>query len=188
MTALPPDDAPEPVPAASDHIVGISFAKANRADEALLAVVHLQQEGAVALTDAVVAIKDDAGKVHIRQTADPTPGRAAMGSALWGALLGALIPPPLGLALGAGVIGGAALTAKLVDLGLDDDWVKEVATWLDPGTSALLLLVAEGSTPALVRELERYEGTVIYGAFPGSVREELERTVAEQPPVDAPQV
>ena len=42
-----------------DHIVGMGFAKTTRAEEVLLALVHLQQEGEVALSDAVVVWKDD---------------------------------------------------------------------------------------------------------------------------------
>lgn len=168
-----------------DHIVGISFDKPSRAEEALLTVVHLQQEGQVALTDAVVAIKDEEGKVHVRQTVDPTPGRAALGSSIWGLLLGSILGGPVGgLVVGGAFAGGAALSAKLVDLGLDDGWVKEVATWLDPGTSALLLLVSGGATPTLLAELKRYDGTVIYCTFPGEVRAELERTAAALPPAE----
>lgn len=192
--AEPTEPTPSAVPAGEahevDHIVGISFDKPSRAEEALLTVVHLQQEGQVALTDAVVAIKDEQGKVHIRQTVDPTPGRAALGSSIWGLLLGSILGGPVGgLVVGGAFAGGAALSAKLVDLGLDDGWVKEVATWLDPGTSALLLLVSGGATPTLLAELKRYEGTVIYCTFPGEVRAELERTASELPPaeVDADQ-
>ena len=70
--------------------------------------------------------------------------------------------------------------ARLVDLGLDDAWVKEVGNWLDPGTSALLLLVSEGVRPTVIDELSRYEGRVLYCTFPDAVREELERALSDE--------
>ena len=41
-----------------DHIIGVSFDKITRAEEVLLALVHLQQEGEIALSDAVVVQKE----------------------------------------------------------------------------------------------------------------------------------
>src|SRR3954471_19273724 len=161
MTLLPPGSEPpydggaEPTAAAedaatadhADQIVGMSFDKITRAEEVLLALAHLQQEGEISMADAVIVSKTDDGRVHIRQTVDPTPGRAALSGTFWGMLAGALFGGPvflLGAAVGAG---GAALMAKLIDLGLDDKWVRSVGEWLDPGTSALLLLVADTVRP-----------------------------------------
>lgn len=189
MTALPPDGPPPADPSAvadaevprAEQIVGMSFDKVTRADEVLLALAHLQQEGEIKLSDAVVVGKDESGRVHIRQTVDPTPGRAALGGGFWGLLIGSLFGGPVFLGAAAVGAGSAALMAKLVDLGLDDHWVKEVGKWLDAGTSALLLLVADDVHPAVIRELSRYEGTVIACTYPEAVRQELERALAEGP-------
>ena len=197
MTAVPPDSnfdgpsaEPDPMDLAADaeaihptervdQIVGMSFDKTTRADEVLLAMAHLQQEGAIKLSDAVVVVKDEHGRAHIRQTIDPTPGRSALTGGIWGMLIGSIIGGPVFLGAAAVGAGGAALMAKLVDLGLDDKWIKEVGRWLDPGTSALLLLVADDVRPEVVRELGRYEGTVIYCTFPDAVRRELERALED---------
>jgi uncharacterized membrane protein len=85
---------------------------------------------------------------------------------------------PVFLAAAAIGAGSGALMAKLVDLGLDDDWVKEVGHWLDPGTSALLILVAADVRPAVLEELGRYEGDVLYCTFPAAVRQELEHALS----------
>ena len=163
-----------------DHIIGVSFDKVTRAEEVLLALVHLQQEGEIALSDAVVVSKDLEGKVRIHQTIDPTPGRSALTGSIWGMLVGALFGGPVFLAAAAVGAGGGALMAKLVDLGLDDAWVRDVGHWLDPGTSALLILVAADVRPAVLRELGRYEGDVLYCTFPGAVRAELERALSDE--------
>jgi uncharacterized membrane protein len=162
----------------ADHIIGMSFDKPTRADEVLLALIHLQQEGEITLTDAVVVSKTDNGKVHIRQTVDPTVGESALKGSIWGMLIGLLFPPAAFVAAAAAGAGGAALLAKLVDLGLDDKWVKDVGTRLDPGTSALLLLVSADVRPAVLAELARFEGKVLYCTFPEAVRAELERALS----------
>lgn len=182
MTDLPPPDAVtdlNSVQAESDHIIGMAFDKASRADEVLLALSHLQQEGEITLADAVVVAKDDAGKMHLRQTIDPTPGQLAITGSFWGMLAGAIFGGPIFLAAAAVGAGGGALMARLIDLGLDDGWAKEMGNWLDPGTSALLLLVSAEVRPSVVKELSRYEGTVLYCTFPDAVRAELERALAE---------
>ena len=185
MSDLPSTDAvaaevATPVDGDVDHIIGVSFDKTTRAEEVLLALMHLQQEGEISLSDAVVVIKDGEGKVRIHQTIDPTPGRSALTGSIWGMLVGMLFGGPVFLAAAAVGAGGGALMAKLIDLGLDDDWVRDVGKWLDPGTSALLILVAADVRPAVLRELGRYEGDVLYCTFPGAVRDELERALAEK--------
>ena len=158
----------------TDHIIGMGFDKTSRAEEVLLNLVHLAKEGEITLTDAVVVYKGDDEKVHVRQTVDVTPQRGAMSGALWGLLVGSLFGPA-GFLIGAGA--GAAsggLVGKLVDVGLDDDWIKQVGEWIDPGSSALLLLVSHQVRPVVLRELSRFEGKVLYCTFPDAVRSELE--------------
>ena len=161
---------------AYEHLVAIVFDKPNRASEVLVNLMHLQQEGAVRLGDAVVVVKDDAGRARIHQTIDVTPGKGAMIGTWWGLLAGLLVGP-LAIAGGAAV---GALYGKLVDKGLADDWVRQMAEWLDAGRSALLLLVTVDDKAQLLRELGRYEGEVVSTDFPDSVRQELERALRDE--------
>lgn len=163
----------------ADHIIGMSFDKTSRAEEVLLNLAHLAKEGEIVLTDAVVVYKGDDERVHVRQTVDTTPGRGALSGALWGLLVGSLFGPA-GFFIGAGA--GAAsggLMGKLVDVGLDDGWVKQVGEWIDPGTSALLILVSHEVRPVVLRELSRFEGHVLYCTFPDAVRRELESALGQ---------
>lgn len=168
---------------AADHIIGMAFDKPTRADEVLLNLVHLAKEGEIGLTDAVVLRKGDDEKVHVRQTVDVTPRQGALSGSLWGLLVGTIFGGPVvGIAAaGLGAAGGG-LMAKLVDVGLDDDWLRQVGDWLDPGTSALLLLVSDQVRPVVLRELSRFEGQVLYCTFPDAVRHELERALGHQRP------
>ena len=162
---------------AEENIVAIVFDKPSRATEVLVNLMHLHQEGALHLADAVVIAKDESGRAQIKQTVDMTPARGALVGGWWGLLAGLLVAGPLA------VVGGAAagaLYGKLVDKGLDDGWVKQMSDWLEAGRSALLLLVTVENKAQVLRELSRYEGEVVSTDFPEPVRRELEQALSDQ--------
>ena len=165
----------------ADELVAMVFDKPTRADEVLLNLAHLQQEGAIQLADAVVVTKDEDGRSTIRQTVDVTPGKGAMAGGWWGLLIGTVFAGPIGALIG-GVAGGAsgALYGKLVDVGLDDEWVRQMAEWIDPDTSALLLLVQEVRLEEVLGELRRFEGRVVTTTLPDEVRERLEEALRDE--------
>jgi uncharacterized membrane protein len=165
----------------ADELVAIVFDKPSRAEEVLLNLSHLQQEGAIKLADAVVVTKQDDGKAKVRQTVDITPGKGAFAGGWWGLLLGTIFAGPIGGII-AGVAGGAsgALYGRLVDIGLNDDWVRQMADWIDPGTSALLLLVQEARLGEVLGELRRFEGHVVTTTLPDEVRAQLEDALRDQ--------
>ena len=159
-----------------EHLVAIVFDKPSRATEVLVNLLHLQQEGALRLGDAVVIAKDDSGRARIHETVDVTPGKGALVGGWWGLLAGLFVGP---LAIAGGAAAGA-LYGKLVDKGLADDWVRQMADWLDAGRSALLLLVTVQNQTELLRELGRYEGEVAATDFPEPLRVELEEALRDR--------
>lgn len=159
----------------ADELVAIVFDKPSRADEVLLNLAHLQQEGAIKLADAVVVTKTDEGKSKVRQTVDVTPTRGAVAGGWWGLLIGVVVAGPIGAVIGgAAAAGSGALYGRLVDIGLDDGWVREMAEWIDPGSSALLLLVSEAKLEVVLAELRRFEGKLVTTTLPDDVRDRLE--------------
>jgi uncharacterized membrane protein len=159
-----------------EHLVAIVFDKPRRATEVLVNLVHLQEEGALFLGDAVVITKDESGRARIHQMFDVTPGKGALLGSWWGLLAG-LFVGPLAIAGGAAV---GALYGKLVDKGLDDGWVKQMSEWLQAGRSALLLLVTVENQAEVLRELGRYEGEIVTTDFPEPVKQELERALRSE--------
>ena len=165
-----------------ENLVAILFDKPSRATEVLVNLMHLQQEGALRLGDAVVISKDESGRAQIQETIDVTPSKGALIGGWLGVLAGILVGP---LAIAGGIAAGA-LYGKLVDKGLADDWVKQMSDWLDDGRSALLLLIAVENKAQLLRELSRYEGEVVTTDFPEPVRLELEEALRERTRTEAP--
>jgi len=176
----PDDPAPE-VPATPDDqivqdILAIVLDKPTRANEVLLALAHLQGEGKIRMHDAVIVAKDDQGRAQVVETVDVTPAKGALAGGWWGLLGSLLVGGPAALAVIVGGAAAGALYGKLVDRGLEDEWVKGMADWIDPGTSAILLLVDDDFDRAVIDELQRFEGTgrVAYSTLPANARDEIE--------------
>jgi len=146
------DDSPQ-------TLVGISFGDTFRAQEFLTAAQRLAANGRMHVKDAVFVVKRADGTTMVRETIDPQPGRSAVSGAVWASLFGLLLGGPVGwLAGGAiGAAGGAA-AAKLVDLGVPDEWVEWFRDEVKAGTTTLVLLVTDLDRDALVKELERFSG------------------------------
>ncbi len=76
------------------------------------------------MEDTVVAVKDEKGKVKLRQALNLTASGAASGG-FWGALIGLIfLNSLLGLAVGAAV---GAVSGALTDVGIDDKFMKDLA-------------------------------------------------------------
>lgn len=161
-------------------ILAIVLDKPTRANEVLLALSHLQGEGKLRMHDAVIVSKDGDGRASVVETVDLSLGRGALAGAWFGLFGSLLVAGPAALAVILGGAAAGALYARIVDHGLDDEWVKGMADWIDPGTSALLLLVDAGFDPEVVTELRRFEGTgeVAYSTLPQGARGEVEAALA----------
>jgi uncharacterized membrane protein len=154
------------------HVVSIVLEGTHRADEVLTGLHRLVADGRLCLADAVVVVKSGEGRTRVRETTDPTPLRGAVSGAGLGTLVGLLFGGPVVAALAGAATG--ALYGRLVDVGLDDAWVSQMADWIDPGTSALLLLIEEAEMKdEVVRVLGRCSGRLVTTTLPASVRQAL---------------
>src|SRR5262249_45750778 len=117
-----------------------------------------QKEYLIDMADAVVAVKDAAGKVQLHQAVNLTTAGAVSGG-FWGALVGLIfLNPPLGMAVGA--TAGAA-SRSLSDLGINDAFMKDLASTLQPGTSTLFVLVRKSTPDKVLEELAGSGGKVL---------------------------
>lgn len=144
---------------ADQTLVGISFPDILRAQEFLTASTRLGVTGKLHLVDAVLVVKDAEGKTKVHETKDLGTGQTAMSGALWASLFGLILGGPVGWVAGAAIGAGAgAATAKLVDLGLSDEWVDWFREAVKPSTATVALLVTEVDKDALVAEAKRFAG------------------------------
>ena len=121
-------------------------------------LIQLQKQQVISLQDAAVLVRNQDGKVKIKQVTSLT-GAGAVGGAFWGMLIGLLfLAPWLGLAIGA-VTG--ALAGKFTDIGIDDKFIKEVGETVEPGHSALFLLVDKVTMDKVRPTLEGFDAEII---------------------------
>ena len=129
-----------------------------KAEEVRLSLIKMQRDYLIDLEDAVVAVKDPAGKVKLHQAVNLTAAGAASGG-FWGALVGLIfLNPLLGLAVGAGT---GAVAGALSDVGINDNFMKDLAATMKPGSSALFVLVRRVTADKVLEELRGTGGTVL---------------------------
>lgn len=157
-------------------IIGVSFDNVLKAQEYLLAMGRLRQSGVLELHDAVTVTKDDEGKVNVTETIDPTPGKAAISGGMWIGLLGLFIGGPIGWAAGIGIGAGAgAVAAKVIDLGIPDEWVDWFKDTVEPRTSTVIILARHVQVHALAEEAKRFQGAeLLYTTLPDDAIDELD--------------
>ena len=141
----------------SDLIV-FAFDNETGAVEMRDALKRMQKEHLIQLEDAAVVVRKQDGKVKVKQAVSLV-GQGALGGAFWGMLIGLLFFMPW-LGLAAGALGGA-LGGKFADIGVDDKFIKQVGSTIEPGHSALFLLVREATTDKILPELEKFNATVL---------------------------
>jgi uncharacterized membrane protein len=118
----------------------------------------MQREYLIDLEDAVVAIKKPNGKIKLNQAFNLTAAGAVSGG-FWGTLIGLLFMSPLlGAAVGAAA---GAVSGSLSDLGIDDKFMKELSQQLQPGNSALFILIRKVTPDRVLEELRGMGGTVL---------------------------
>ena len=109
--------------------------------------------------DAIaVIVRDKEGKYHVHTSHHPVGAGATWGM-FWGLLFGLLFfIPVFGIAIGAGL---GALMGKITKSGIDKSFQDQVRGMLQPGTSALFLMVEKVTPDRAVEGLSKYGGTVL---------------------------
>ncbi|MFN2291620.1 MAG: DUF1269 domain-containing protein [Anaerolineae bacterium] len=140
------------------ELVVVAFDNQTGAAEMRDALIELQKQKLVTLDDAAVVVRKPDGKVKVKQAVNLV-GTGALGGAFWGMLVGLLFWMPwMGLAVGA--LSGA-LAGALSDYGVDDEFVREVGNTIQPGHSALFLLIREATPDKLMDELKQFNGKIL---------------------------
>lgn len=140
------------------ELIVFAFDSTDGANSMIEGVKQLQKEQLITLSDAAIVVRKDDGKPKVKQL-NSLVGAGALGGAFWGMLIGILFFAPwLGLAIGA--VSGA-VAGKFSDIGIDDDFIKQVGATIQPGHSALFLLVTESTPDKAIDALKKYHPTVL---------------------------
>jgi uncharacterized membrane protein len=194
MSSIDPSDGPlgnwEPPRLDSDieHVaddqvlIGVSFGDAYRAQEFLTAMTRLSSKQRLKLRDAVFVAKDADGEVKVQETVDLQAGRTALSGAMWTGLLGLIVGGPVGWVAGMGFGAGAgALTAKIVDLGVPDEWVEWFRAAVHEGTTTVVVLAEDVDVSALRDELHRFAGAeLVHATLPAYAIDTLREALSDR--------
>jgi len=152
------------------NLVVIGFDDEHTAFEMRAALAKMQKEYLIEMEDVVVVTKDEKGKVKLHQAVNLTAAGAA-GGGFWGMLIGMIfLNPLLGAAMGAGA---GALSGKLRDIGISNNFMKELGETLTPGSSALFVLIRKATPDKVLEQLKQFKGRVVQTSLTAEKESEL---------------
>ena len=157
----------------------LKFNDPSGADRVLIALQGLQERQMITLEDAAVVRWPAGDKKPKTHQLHSTAGSGATWGAFWGFLFGLIFFVPfLGAAMGAA---GGALGGSLNDVGIDDDFIKQVREKVTPGTSALFALTSGATAPdKVVDELKAYDFEIISTNLPEEQEQKLREAFAHE--------
>jgi uncharacterized membrane protein len=128
---------------------------------AFLDELQREQKGVIKVQNAAVLTKDQEGKTSVYERAEEKDTRRGrVFGALTGGLVG-LVAGPVGAVLGALAGAGVGnLASKRIDAGLSDEFLKNLQDRLQPGTSALIVLVENEWVDSLAEAWKDMDGVV----------------------------
>ncbi len=148
------------------ELIAVGFDSPEEADRVLLKLSKLKKEYLIDLEDAVVVVRDEAGKIHLKQSINLVSAGATTGflsGSLWGTLVGMLFLNPFaGFVLGGAIgVGAGALSGSLSDYGINDDFIKSLSETIPANSSALFILVRKAQPEKVLAELSGVRGKVL---------------------------
>lgn len=156
--------------------VAIQYDAPEKAEEVRKVLAKLGRDYLIDLEDAVVAVKDENGKIRLHQPINLTAA-GAMSGGLWGSLIGLLfLNPLLGAAVGAGA---GAVSGALTDIGINDKFISDLAAGLQPNTSALFLLVRKATPDKVIPEIKQYGGKILQTSLSHEDEVKLQAALSE---------
>lgn len=124
-------------------VIAAFYGNETEASDVLAQLKQMDKNGTIDIMDAAVMVKEaDGRRVKIKETAELTPRKGALGGAVAGGIVGIIFPPSI-LAMGAiGAAAGAAL-GHFTDQGFKNNLLKEIGEGLPRGGSAIIAVIEE---------------------------------------------
>ena len=165
-------------------LVAIGYPDEGTAEYARETVSQLEDDLIIQADQVAAIVRDEKGKYHVHTThGGAGTGGGAIWGGFWGLLFGLLFFIPVaGWALGAGL---GALFGHLSGKELDEEFVRQVREQLQPGTSALFLVVEQVTPDKAVAALQQYGGTVLKTSLSEEQTQKLQEALSKQVPASA---
>jgi uncharacterized membrane protein len=128
-------------------------------NEAYNAASEVKKLDGVNVRQAAVVTKDNKGNVLVPDTQGDEVPWGTLGGPVVGGLIG-LIAGPAGAAVGAASGLLAGWTGDMVRLGMDEDVLRSVSAEVNPGDTALVAELEEGSTEPVDRIVTNHGGRI----------------------------
>jgi uncharacterized membrane protein len=139
-------------------LIAIGYPEEATAEEAADEARRMARDLIIEPDAIAVIVRDKEGKYHVHTSHHPVGAGTTWGM-FWGLLFGLLFfIPVFGIAIGAGL---GALMGKITKSGIDKSFQEQVRGMLQPGTSALFLMVEKVTPDKAVEGLSKYGGTVL---------------------------
>lgn len=145
----------------TSELVARVYDNPDKAEEALEFVEDLHRRKVLRIQNAAVLVRQEDGTVSVTDTRDMGAKKGGLIGAVTGGLIG-IVGGPVGMVVGAlagAGIGG--LGAKLHDGGFSDKFLSELTEHLQPGKSALVILVEEEWAHSLSEVMADDEGVIL---------------------------
>jgi uncharacterized membrane protein len=155
-------------------LIAIGYPDETTATAAALEARQLSKD-LIIQPDAIAAIsRDREGKFHVTTSHHEVAAGSTWGM-FWGMLFGLLFFVPfLGMAVGAGL---GALTGKVAKNAVNKQFQSQVRELLEPGTSALFLIVERVTPDRAVAALSKFGGTVLKSSLSEEAEAELQEAL-----------
>lgn len=152
-------------------LVAIGYPDETTAGLAAEEVERLSEDLIIEPDAIAVIVRNADGKLRVN-TNHHAVGRGTMWGVFWGALFGIVFFVPFfGMAIGAGL---GALLGKVEKSGIDKEFQQQVRDMLQPGTSALFLVVEQVTPDKAVAALSRFGGTVLKSSLSKEAEQQLQ--------------
>ena len=140
-------------------------------------LVSAKKQGFTSIDDSAVVVKDENGKVHVKNQLDRGVKVGAVGGSLLGLLLAGIFFPFAGLIIGG--LAGAGIGA-LMNMGIPHNFVKEVSDSIENGTSALFIITRDSDPDMVLAALRPHKGEVLQTTLDTEVADQLRDTLSKR--------
>jgi uncharacterized membrane protein len=159
------------------NLIVVVFDNPDEAQKVRQALRDLERQRKLSLEDAAVVVKDENGKVQVKDQVDSGVKTGVVTGGVLGLVLALIFTPLVGVLVGAGA---GVILGKLGDVNLDKKFVQDVTETLKPGTSAIFLMAHKADPGAVLTALRPFKGTIYQTTLPSDKLDALRDALKER--------